>query len=278
MTRLAPAVAAAAFIALAVLGAPPAGATDAPPTPPLVFGVLNQQSPALTAERWNPILAYLTSVTGIPMTLKMGANVDETNAMMARGVFDLVFTNHVFQTEFDSLGFRVIARWAGDPIRTVIAAPADSPIRELKELEGKSVAFPSKEAFVGYAVPLLALRSAKVNVVEVFAGNQEGAMAQLKARRVAAAAVNSRFLAQYAEREGVRVREIYVSEGYPELAVIAHPRLPPATVQQVRHALLGMATDPAATPVLTRVKFRGFAPAVDRDYDGVRRVYRLIGQ
>ena len=25
-------------------------------SPPLAFGVLNQQSPALTAERWNPIL------------------------------------------------------------------------------------------------------------------------------------------------------------------------------------------------------------------------------
>jgi len=273
MKRLALALAAALLAA-----ASPVAATDAPLQAPLVFGVLNQQSPALTAERWNPIMAYLTSVTGIPMTLKMGANVDETNAMMARGVFDLVFTNHVFQTEFDGLGFRVIARWAGDPIRTVIAAPADSPIRELRELEGKSVAFPSKEAFVGYAVPLVALRSAKVNVVEVFAGNQEGAMAQLKARRVAAAAVNSRFLAQYAEREGVRYREIYVSEGYPELAVIAHPRLSAATVQHIRTALLGMSGDPAAAPVLTRVKFRGFAPAVDRDYDGVRRVYRLIGQ
>ena len=46
---------------------------------------------------------------------------------------------------------------------------------------------------MGYAVPLVALRKARVNVNEVFAGNQEGAMAQLKARRVDAAAVNSRF-------------------------------------------------------------------------------------
>ena len=268
-------VAEGVLIALAagLLGTAPAAAES-----PLVFGVLNQQSPALTAERWNPILHYLTSATGVPLTLKMGPTVDETNAMMARGAFDLMFTNHVFQSEFDGLGFRVIARWAGDPIRTVIATPADSPIRELRELEGKAVAFPSREAFVGYAVPLGALRGARVTVTEVFAGNQEGAMAQLKARRVAAAAVNSRFLAQYAEREGVRFREIYVSEGYPELAVIAHPRLDAATVQQLRTALIGMAGDPAAAPTLARVKFRGFAPAADRDYDGVRRVYRLIGQ
>jgi phosphonate transport system substrate-binding protein len=245
---------------------------------PIVFGVLNQQSPALTAERWNPILHYVTGVTGVPLVLKMGATVVETNAMMARGAFDLMFTNHNFQPEFDGLGYKVIARWAGEPIRTVIAAPADSPVRELRELDGKAVAFPSREAFVGYAVPLVALRNAKVSVTEVFAGNQEGAMAQLKARRVEAAAVNSRFLAQYAEREGLRFREIYVSEGYPELAVIVHPRVPAATVDKIRRALIGMADDPNAAPIMARIRFKGFAPATDKDYDGVRRVYRLIGQ
>jgi len=255
------------------LGVVPAAADGA-----LIFGVLNQQSPALTAERWNPILHYLTGVSGVPLALKMGRTVDETNTMMARSVFDLMFTNHNFQSEFDGIGYRVIARWAGEPIRAVIAAPADSAVRHLHELEGKAVAFPSKEAFVGYAVPLVALRSARVNVNEVFAGNQEGAMAQLKARRVDAAAVNSRFLSQYAEREGVKFREIYVSEGFPELAVIVHPRVPAATVDTLRRALIGMADDPAAAPILARVKFKGFALASDRDYDGVRRVYKQIGQ
>jgi phosphonate transport system substrate-binding protein len=265
-------------LALIVLTSGPLGGVPAAADGALIFGVLNQQSPALTAERWNPILHYLAAVSGVPLALKMGRTVDETNTMMARSVFDLMFTNHNFQSEFDGIGYWVIARWAGEPIRTVIAAPADSPVRHLRELEGKTVAFPSKEAFVGYAVPLLALRSARVNVSEVFAGNQEGALAQLKAHRVDAAAVNSRFLSQYAEREGVTFREIYVSEGFPELAVIVHPRVPAATVDTLRRALTGMADDPSAAPILTRVKFKGFAPASDRDYDGVRRVYRLIGQ
>ena len=265
-------------LALIVLTSGPLGAVRAAADGPLAFGVLNQQSPALTAERWNPILHYLTGVSGVPLALRMGPTVDETNAMMARSVFDLMFTNHNFQSEFDGIGYRVIARWAGEPIRTVIVVPADSPVRHLRQLEGKAVAFPSKEAFVGYAVPLVALRSARVNVSEVFAGNQEGAMAQLKARRVDAAAVNSRFLSQYAERERVTFREIYVSEDFPELAVIVHPRVPAATVDKLRRARTGMADDPTAGPLLARVKFKGFAPASDRDYDGVRRVYKQIGQ
>jgi len=246
--------------------------------PPMAFGVLNQQSPALTAERWNPILNYVGTVSGVPLQLKMGRTVQETNSMMARGAFDFVFTNHNFQSEFDSLGFKVIARWAGEPIRAVIAVPADSPIQHLHQLEGKRVSFPSSDAFVAYAVPLVALKRAGVRVEQVFGGNQEGTLAQLKARRVEAGAANSRFLNQYAEREHVQFREIYVSEGFPDLAVIAQPRVPAATVERVRRALLGMSSDPSAASVLTLAKSKGFETAGDRDYDGVRRVYRLVGQ
>src|SRR5262245_53568746 len=76
----------------------------------MIFGVLNQQSPPLTAERWNPILAHVTAVTGIPFKLRMGPTVVETNAMMGRGEFDFAFTNHNFQAEFDSIGYKVHAR------------------------------------------------------------------------------------------------------------------------------------------------------------------------
>jgi phosphonate transport system substrate-binding protein len=245
---------------------------------PLTFGVLNQQSPALTAERWNPILHYLSTQSGVALQLRMGRTVQETDTMMGRGDFDFVFTNHNFQSDFDAVPFKVLARWAGEPIRAVIAVPADSPIHSLHELHGKRVSFPSSDAFVAYAVPLVALKRAEVQVEEVFGGNQEGTLAQLKARRVEAGAVNSRFLSQYAEREHVEFRPIYVSDGFPDLAVIVHPRVPAATAERVRRALLGMATDPAAAPVLSQAKFKGFEPATERDYHGVRRIYRLIGQ
>jgi phosphonate transport system substrate-binding protein len=261
-----------AGLAAVVVGA--AGAQDKP----LAFGVLNQQSPVRTAERWNPILQYVSKVSGVPLQLRMGPTVQDTNAMMGRGELDFVFTNHNFQSEYASIGFVVIARWAGDPIHGVIAVPADSPIQSLAQLAGRRVAFPSRDAFVAYAVPTLALKEAGVAVEEVMAANQEGALAQLKARRVDAAAVNSRFLSQYAEREGLEVRTIFVSAGFPDLAVIAHPRVPRAVVDKVRRALIGMRTDPDAATLLAQAGSKGFESATDRDYDGVRRVYRQIGQ
>jgi phosphonate transport system substrate-binding protein len=251
-----------------------AGAADGRP---LHFGVLNQQSPLLTAERWNPILAYLTQATGIPLQLKMGRTVQETDAMMGRGEFDLVYTNHNFQSEYDGV-YKVIARWGGEPIRGVIAVPEDSPLRSLADLQGRRVAYPSVEAFVAYAVPKVALDAAGVRAEAVFAGNQEGALAQLRAQRVDAAAVNSRFLLQYAEREGLRHRILFQSEPFAELPVIVHPRVPREQAEALRRALVGMKHDPKAAQLLSKLKFPGFEPAEDRDYDNVRRIYRQIGE
>lgn len=243
----------------------------------LIFGVLNQQSPARTAERWNPVLRYLSMITGLPMRLKMGSTVQETDAMMGRGEFDLVFTNHNFQRPYDGV-YKVIARWAGPPIFGVIAVNADSPVKTLKHLAGKRVAFPSKSAFVAYAVPMAALQSAGVRVEPVMAGTQEGALAQLKARQVDAVAVNSRFLTQYSAQQGQRFREIYTSEAYADLPVIAHPRLARADVDAIREALLGMRHDPRAAAIMEAGGFPGFQPATDRDYDNARRVYAKIGE
>ena len=240
---------------------------------PLLFGVLNQQTPARTAQRWNPVFGYLSAKLAVDIQLRMGPSVRETNAMMARGEFDFVFTNHNFRPEYDGT-YKVIARLAGKPIFGVIAVPADSPARRLRDLQGKRVAFPSREAFVAYAVPMQALRAAGVTVEEVMASSQDGVLGQLKSRAVDAAAVNSRFLTQYAAQNGLAYREIFTSEPYAEIPVLAHPRVPRELADDVRRVLVGMRTDPAGSAILEASAFAGFEPATEALYDNVRRVYR----
>lgn len=257
---------------LLILATPPGSAN-----PVFTFGVLNQQNPQLTTQRWLPILAYVSDKAGVPLRLRMGPTAQETDAMMGRGEFDFVFTNHNFQPEFDGMGWRVIARWGGEPIRAAIVVPADSPVNDLKDLQGRRVAYANPDAFVGYAVPRMLFKARKMRVTEVFAGTQDAALTQLQLRQVEAAAVNSRFLDEYTARTGARFRVLHLSEPYPEIPVIAHPRVPRETVERVRRALLAMKDDPEAGEILAKAKSPGFVPAEDNDYDGVRRVYRALG-
>ena len=240
------------------------------------FGVLNQQSPELTAEKWNPILQYLSKVAGISLKLKMGPTVKSTDDMMGTGEFDFVFTNHHLQKEYQKIGFKTLAKWAGPPIYGVFIISPESKITSLRDLNGKKIAFPSKDAFIAYAVPMVELKKQNIKVEPVFAGNQEGALGQIKFKQVDASAVNSRNLSQFIEREKVQLKEIWKSEPYSEIPVIVHPRVESKVASKVQKALINMAGDPQAKDILDKGKFKGFETATDSEYENARIIYEKL--
>lgn len=252
---------------------------------PLKFGVLNQHPVALTAQIWNPILQYLSDRSGVPLTLAMGKTAQETTQRTVAGEYDFVYTNHLFTPERTRLGFRTLARFNTEGIRGQIVVAANSPIHSLRDLNGRKIAFPSREAFAGYALPMRALQKGKVHAEAVFAGNQEGAMAQLSSGATDAAGVNDAVMKAFSQRENFQYRAIYTSETYQDLAVMAHPRVPRDSVEKVRAAMLGMGSDAegrrlldAANEIFKSTSRLEFVPTSDSDYSNYRRFYRKGNQ
>lgn len=248
---------------------------------PYAFGVVPQRSAVLTAQYWNPILNYISTATGIEIELKMARTAPEHAEAIGKGEYDFLYSNHQFKPENDSQGYRVFARPIDASISGQIVVPADSQLQKIEELAGKEVVFPSPVAFVGFTVPMHALTRAGIEVKALFAGNQEGAMGQLRAGRALAAGVNSQVMADYAKREAYGYRVLWASENYLNIPLAAHPRVPPAHVETLRKAFVAMSADPAGQLVLRAsaalVKQSppyGFVVASDRDYDNQRRVYR----
>jgi phosphonate transport system substrate-binding protein len=175
----------------------------------------------------------------------------------------------------------VQAHLDGKQVLKEIVVPVDSPIESLQDLAGKEVAFVTPDAFAGYWLPMDALLRSKVHVNVVFTGNQEASSAQLKVRKIAAAAVNSAVMARYGRRESFEYRALWTSEIYQDLCIMANPRLPRQTVAAVKKALIEMAKDPEGRQVLQAgadlLKMNGdlgFVEAHERDYDNYRRFYR----
>lgn len=248
---------------------------------PYPFGVLNHRSVILTAEYWNPILAWVGKRAGVELELRIARTANETTDMAARGELAFVYSNHFFTPARAKLGFTVLARQEGEGIRGQIVVRENSPIRSLAELAGQPVAFANPYGFTGYFVPYDALLRAGVSVERVFAGTQEAAMGQLKHGLVAAAGVNSQVMADYARRENFAYRVLWQSEPYFDLAVMAHPRVPAAHREAVRQAFLALREDPEGQTILKEAAQkialpapRGFVAASDADYENYRRFFR----
>jgi phosphonate transport system substrate-binding protein len=246
-----------------------------------LFNVLNHRTVSLTAQYWNPILIYVTKKTGVPLELRLNKTSKENTAVAETGAYDFLYTNHFFTPERDRLGYRVIARPAGPGIKSQIVVNQDSPARSLRDLEGKTVAFPTPDGFTGYWLPMDALLKSKVTVNPVFSGNQEASFAQLKIGAVEAAGVNSLALQIYARREGFEYRVLWTSELYNDLCIMANPRVPAEKVAAVKAALINMADDLEGLKILQAgadlLKIKGelgFVASNNRDYDNYRAFYK----
>lgn len=241
---------------------------------PYSWGILNQQSAAQTAALWNPILTYLGNKTGLKFKLKLTPTVQETDLMSNRGEFDFLYNNHIFDPDFDDANYQPLAQWGGKPLIGQIVVNNESSLHSLKDLEGKKVVFPSRDAFIAYKVTYQALRTAGVKIEVVFGANQDGAAVQLASGRADAASLN-KFFAERFQAEGKgKFRTLYESDAWPNIPVLAHPRIPAKHAQAVRKALLDMSTDPEGKALLEELKIPGFLAVKDSDYDSTRRVYR----
>jgi phosphonate transport system substrate-binding protein len=263
-------------VSLVVLGAPGWSQNQ-----PLSFGVIIWRSPTLTAQFWNPILRYVSERSAVPLQLKVAHTGPEHTAMVRRGEYHFLYSNHNFIKENEESGYRVFARSRDDVGTGEIVVLKDSPIRSLADLDGKEVVFPHLAAFYGYHLPMDGLLRKGIQVKPHFAGNQEGAMGQLKAGRAVAAGVNAAVMRAFAQRENVAYRTLWSSDKYVSLALSALPSVPADTVKAVRDAFLKMADDPEGLKVLTAsaevLKAEAplrFVAAKDSEFDNIRKFYR----
>lgn len=118
--------------------------------PAYQFSPVNQYGINLTAAYWNPIISYVSAKSGVKLQLKLGrTSADTTSYVLAQEV-EFIFSNHMFSPEREKLGWKVLARRLTPPVHGQILVPADSPVTDLSQLQGKEVAFPGQEALVAY--------------------------------------------------------------------------------------------------------------------------------
>lgn len=245
------------------------------------FAPVAQHSLQLTAAYWNPILDHVSNRSGVRLNLKLARTSAETTAAVVSGEADFAFTNHLFNPERASLGWKVFARRQAPKVSGQIIVPESSPLRSLNDLAGKEVAFPGPEALVAYKVTYAHLLEKQVPAIPVFAGNLDGAFSLMLSGRAAAMGSNSQMVAEYAARENRKFRVLWSSPPFNDLALMASPRVPASAVQAVEKAFTGMHKDPAGRQILEAaakvVQARDpvvFVEASDADYATYRDFYR----
>ncbi len=270
----------ASLLAFVLALAGPAFADPRVPGEGYRFSPVNQYGIHLTAAYWNPIIAYVSERSGVKLTLRIGRTSADTTAYVLAQEVEFVFSNHLFSPEREQLGWKVFGRRQTPAVRGQLAVLPDSPITDLAQLSGKEVAFAGPEAFIIYKVPYAHLMEKKIDARVVFAGNQDAALAQLASGKVAAVGGNSQLLEGYQKREGRKLRILWSSEPFNDLALMASGKVPEKDVKAVAAAFFGMHKDPVGREVLEKASAvvgltpeAIYIPSSGADYAAYRRFY-----
>jgi phosphonate transport system substrate-binding protein len=237
----------------------------------LRFGIGPYSSVERTAQTWAPLLAYLGARTGYTLFFETAPDIPAYERRLLAGRYEIAYMNpHHYAVHSRVTGYRAFAKQKGGQTRGVIVVHRDSPYEGLEDLEGASVAFPSRSAFVGTLLPQTALAAQGIAVTPAYVGSRESVLLGVARGLFDAGGAHAGVLAtlEPAVREELRV--LWTSGAYPPYALAAHPRVPQEVVAAVRSVLLAMQDDPEAALLLAGLGFDGFDAAEDAEWDPVR--------
>jgi len=263
--------------ALAAMGALPLRAApqtpQAPQAPqtPLTFGIVPQQSASELARLWIPLIAGLGERTGLSLRFATAPDIPSFEKRLAAGQYDLAYMNPYHYSVFaQKPGYVAFAKEKGRRLRGIVVVRKESPIRELSELAGKAVAFPAPAAFAATVLVRAEFERLKLPIRPVFVNSHESVYLNVVQRQFEAGGGIPRTL-QTVEA-GVRdeLRVLWQTRDYTPHAFAHHPRVPAATVQLLRQAMLAADAQDGLRPALEGLGLRGFEAAQDSDWNDVR--------
>jgi len=262
-------IALAAFLAIVPATHVHAGTQNFPTDDTLTFGIVPQQSASRLAAMWGPLLSRLSDDLGVKIKFATTKDIPTFEACLAAGAYDLAYMNPVHYTIFSkATGYRALARQSDKKLKGLLVVRNDSQVRDLEDLSGETVAFPSIGAFGASVVPRAEISSRGINIETDYVKSHDSVYrAVVAGLRPAGGGVLRTFNAIDDDLRA-QLRVIYKTEEYTPHAIAAHPALAAEQVDALRKALMSMAT--FAPDAVASVGMNGFETAVDQDWDDVR--------
>jgi len=255
-------------LGLAALCAP-AGLARAGKT--YTFGVVPQESASLMAESWTPVLNALAEKSGLAIAFATAPDIPTFEKRVANGEYDFVYMNPYHFTVFNTKpGYRALARNKSERLRGIVVVRKDSPYKELKDLSGATLAFPSSAAFAATLVIESDLRKRGIAFEPKIVKSHNSVYLDVAKGLYPAGGGVPRTFQLLDESIARDLRILYTSADYTSHAIASRPGMDAATRDTLLKAMLAMSQDTASQPMLQRIGFKGFEAAADRDWDDVR--------
>lgn len=237
-------------------------------TPIYTFGVVPQFDARRVANIWWPILHDLQQRTGIKFLLRGSPTIPEFEDEFIQGKYDFVYMNpyHILVAN-KKQGYLPLVKDVGRNLYGIVVVLKSSPIKNMKDLQGKVVAFPAPNA-LGASLMIRAafLNKFNVTIEPKYVKTHSSVYLNVALGRAdAGGGVHKTLMQQRPEvRDALRV--VYETQRVAPHPISAHPRVPKKVIQQVKAALLAMGLSSQGQQLLAKIPIKKIGVAKMKDY------------
>lgn len=231
-------------------------------------GVVPQFEQRKLFKIWQPLLNELEKRTGFALHLVGSPKIPAFEKKFMAGEYDFAYMNpyHVLKAH-KSQGYIPLVRDGSRRLKGVLVVKKDSPIQDVKGLEGKILAFPSPNALGASLLMRADLANLYgINFFPRYVQTHSSVYLNVAlGQTVAGGGVMSTLRAQPKEVQD-RLRVLYETRTMAPHPLAAHARVPVAHREKVKEAWLALATTEAGQAMLSKIPMRTAVPASIDDY------------
>lgn len=234
------------------------------------------QLPAQEIQRqWRPVADWLETACAVRIEIDIAASIPQFEQGFARGDFELAYMNpyHAVMAR-QAQGYIPLVRDSQRMLSGVLVVPRDSPIRDVRDLAGKTVAFPAPNAF-GASLFMRGLLEKEFGVVvaPAYVRTHSNSYRHVLTGEAAAAGGVDATLQREPEHVRSALRILFRTPEVPPHPLSAHPRIPADQRLCIARTLVNARTDPVRSPVLAGIQIPAPVEAdFDRDYQPLVRL------
>lgn len=244
----------------------------------LKFGLLPRLTEKEMAEGFTPLAKYLEKELGVKVTLVIPKDFDSWTKDAKAGAYDIAYTNPylyaVVKKDLKVAEPLVIASEPeiGKQLYGTIIVKKDSPIKNIADLKGKTIAATDPGSAGAYLVQMLMLQKAKLKKDDV------KLIFEKKRDPVADAVLAGKADAGFVRDDDVeklkagadKFRKLGKSDPIPNWPIFTAKKMDPAMASKLKAALLKLKVgDLQSIKILAPARIDGFVPATDKDFNVV---------
>ena len=240
----------------------------------LKFGVVPQFDAQRIQAIWQPVLDAIEKQSGLHFELVGSPDIPGFEKQFLAGEFDFAYMNpyHLLKAH-QSQGYTPLIRDVGRTLFGIVVVRKDSPVQDVKDLDGKEVAFPAPNALGAALLPRTEFGEIyKINIQPRYVRSHSSVYLNVVTGQTAAGGGVQKTLQKQPANIRDALKVIYKTPQVAPHPVAVHPRVDKATKDKVREAFLQLGKSPEGRELLANIPMKQVGRATLEDYEPLKQM------